>query len=780
MLYIRTHPRSTMAAAWPFHCPEPEVLLTQQGALQLSYWRESSADLNQMPPLNRAVYTYATWAPSLPSSWSRNSGPTPGTMVQSELLGLNDPARYDGTCLKLPDFTVDAACTQYDSGAAAPEAAVDMQPCLATMALEGQNAWGIPPLSVMWREPNGTYPSRGWSFQFSIDHAPPNATALCSLKYGALRLPPANNGTLTVVQIGTMTGCAQEYCAVGSTPFAATASDVLLRRAGSWDVETGLPSQDVFLRPTSRVSRAVTPLTGYTSVGGIMTVADPLLWPGVTSLNVTDAGIGSNGPACTFASGPFSLNGSVWTGPFRIGCATVQSSVVEKTVLLNAAPWGVRTWMHGPLRNLTLETLPALLDTPPLVTAAPSTGASLVGLGALASVKFALWSPGADSVWEVVSLNVTGMAATLNPQIVSSPASMCTHAASAVLLYTPRVAIQSGDAYFAFSNRRAPPWDAAPARVAVCANVGVAAVRPVAGAPWPSWTSAAAASRFSSNGVTTQTVSTDGTQVLYMSSHPVWEDGIGVQGCVVAPCAAPVAGYPYRSTPASYGLQHVVSSWIGLLSTALAPGSSSGEGRSGAQFLPPIPPSPPLSQVLQTPGILPATSSDVVPATAPASGAAYALLAAAVLLLLAAVAMVVWGAALHGKRDEHHHHHHEESRKGGDDDDEQRNHERSKGAKKNHNDDEAEGEDDEEVHKKKKKNKKISRSHTFGTRLLLIAMMPFMCAAASTVQREAACAACNGVISPTTSVCVCGWGKVESIVYSLVLFPVIAMTLLYV
>jgi len=298
--------------------------------------------------------------------------------------------------------------------------------------------------------------------------------------------------------------------------------------------------------------------------------------------------------------------------------------------------------------------------------------------------------------------------------------------------------------------------------VAVCANVGVAAVRPVAGAPWPSWTSAAAASRFSSNGVTTQTVSSDGTQVLYMSSHPVWEDGIGVQGCAVAPCAAPVAGYPYRSTPASYGLQHVVSSWIGLLSTALAPGSSSGEGRSGAQFLPPIPPSPPLSQVLQTPGILPATSSDVVPATAPASGAAYALLAAAVLLLLAAVAMVVWGAVLHVKREEHHHHHYEESRKGGDDD-------------------EDEGEDGEEVHKKKKrKNKKISRSHTFGTRLLLIAMMPCMCAATSTAQREAACAACNGVISPTTSVCVCGWGQVESIVYSLVLFPVIAMTLLYV
>ena len=54
------------------------------------------------------------------------------------------------------------------------------------------------------------------------------------------------------------------------------------------------------------------------------------------------------------------------------------------------------------------------------MTASLSTGATrLVGLagGASASVKFALWSPGTDSVWEVVSLNVTGVAATLNPMI---------------------------------------------------------------------------------------------------------------------------------------------------------------------------------------------------------------------------------------------------------------------------------------------------------------------------------------------------------------------------
>ena len=226
-----------------------------------------------------------------------------------------------------------------------------------------------------------------------------------------------------------------------------------------------------------------------------------------------------------------------------------------------------------------------------------------------------------------------------------------------------------------------------------------------------------------------------------MASHPVWEDGTPVAGCSTAPCT-PVDGYPYRSAPAKYAPQTLVSGWVGLLSVALA--SSSGTvGRSSASLLPPVP--PPSSLLQNTnPATLPPIISSLTVTPAPSSAAAFAFVTAALLLFLTALIMLAWAVV----------------------------------AYRAHGRDEPEEHGDKK-HKHKEKHKHHSSSRA-GPRPGLMLMLMLPCVAACSDARTSACAACYGVLAGDSCMCRCGWSQGESFLYGMVMLPVVGMVLLYI
>lgn len=139
-----------MPNAWPFHCPAPRVQFLQDGtaeAVEVTWWKERSSDLNKLAPLHRAVFTYLTWDP--PNDRGRLS-PYGGTLIGDELASLSDPNRCDGTCTVLTDGTLSAMSTMYNS-ADNSIAAADFGPCVANTVPDGDPR--LPNVTDPWFEP---------------------------------------------------------------------------------------------------------------------------------------------------------------------------------------------------------------------------------------------------------------------------------------------------------------------------------------------------------------------------------------------------------------------------------------------------------------------------------------------------------------------------------------------------------------------------------------------------------------------------------------------------
>lgn len=141
-----------MPAAWPFHCPEPQVAFVADGpsresVVQVTWWRERSSDLNKLAPLHRSAFTYLTWNEH--PGWGR-AAPYAGTLIADELSALDDPYRCDGTCTRLADGSLSALTTMYNS-ADNSFAAADFAPCVANRVPSGDPR--IPIVTEAWFEP---------------------------------------------------------------------------------------------------------------------------------------------------------------------------------------------------------------------------------------------------------------------------------------------------------------------------------------------------------------------------------------------------------------------------------------------------------------------------------------------------------------------------------------------------------------------------------------------------------------------------------------------------
>lgn len=64
------------------------------------------------------------------------------------------------------------------------------------------------------------------------------------------------------------------------------------------------------------------------------------------------------------------------------------------------------------------------------------------------------------------------------------------------------------------------------------------------------------------------------------------------------------------------------------------------------------------------------------------------------------------------------------------------------------------------------------------TRALLLLLL-VASASACSVGKQRACRACSGTLSPTTCSCSCGWTRIETLAYSLILLPLAFIVLIY-
>lgn len=562
-------------AHWPYHCAPPVVTIERDGdgrpAVHLTWWRERLADANKLAPLNRAVFTYATFgqppaAPFLPAS--RLAG----------LLAANDDAaRMDGTCLAASDATLSVMTTAYHP-AGTQAAAADFGPCVERPVEAGID-------SEVWFEPV-SYDAHGWKFRFGVDTTPPAAAGNCSLRYDARRELNALPATLSVVELGSTVSCATAYCAREDEPLTGYAADNLMARVSQWAVDAEgrlVPveaADDVAFAPASATARALSASSHQVLVTGEVTVRVDSLRPGPAAAWVEDLGPpqprGAPDSMCTIVFGQWYRLGARWAAPASLACLlpglpTGEPVVLRRRVALASQPSGA--WVRGATRTLRVEVTPEVVDGPPAAVLRPvcagcvqplvySPGDSLQLRGAAAdAADEAFWSTAVRLPLRAVEQ--------ADPRLGGEPGTAgCAGGAVGASHSGPGVAVLDS-----------LPDREAPARAAFCADITLAALRPTAaGGYWPAWERPEPATWFSANG-TYRALSIDGS-AWYVSQAPVWMSGQAVVGCdpaVPGAGCSPPGAYPFENAGSladsrpEWQLAVGSSQWVGLRTGAAAP-----------------------------------------------------------------------------------------------------------------------------------------------------------------------------------------------------------------
>lgn len=525
------------------------------------------------------------------------------------------------------------------------------------------------------------------------------------MSFGGIREIPPDFTHFTAVEIGSVTSCAQEFCGGGTTPFLGLGFDSLVRRAGIFGNH----------RPISEswraaLSRSISPITKFTSASGYVFVDDPLIWPGVDGVSMK-----SSGSSCSVEFGDFSIvyrddENPVWRGSVSVGCPG--SSIGAVNVSMSSTPWGGDAWMFGAEETISPGTIVIPTDLPPPVNVGSPT---MVGANSTAILTVALADPGADAFWEISEIKAVGVAISKDPFIQPGSAAGCSTDVQSVFLRTPFVNYEFGMGYLQVVNTL---LDGGPEQIAMCIDVTLGPVSPIANAPWPSFGTKSAAARFSVDGVTKVTTAFDGSRSVFLATAPMWEDGSPLSGCPVAPCSTQTALFPYLEAQGEIK-QSTVSDWVAMLTTALPQNTTVRLVESSAP--PPVP-------LGSQPALLDAIGGGSMqhPSIAPEMS----LFTMALIVLVASGGVVIWEASGLWR-------------------------------------------------KSKSTTRRRAVFKGKATAAALLATAPSVRAACDGAL-ERACGACAGTLGVSTCMCRCGWTEGEAILYAMVALPAIAMVMLYI